>query len=636
MSSTSTDEVQFSENIQRVYIGGLDQDRLPAQQILERLKQTEGIHVLSSDFKPTDTFLFINVVACNNGGEGVDDLCNKGNHKRPFEIIAAMYNNVRWKGCRLKVEAAKPHFLQKLANEIQQRKESKQQEQQQARDHLNHWEEHSDSKNNKIPRHLRIRRRRGDEVTKVDTKPQLIRIPCGTAHGTVPKRRKHSRALHIIFLNDDDGNGSTVPKSTDYIYEVPLDHDSDTASSSTEDDHDDDISIVRTTTGSRISHESTENQQQNKQGSSKKYVWSDDSDASSSSCPSSDIPKRSDQKETNHSQDNNGVIVNEDDVNLANDVSVNMHIYTQLFPDAVQTKQIQKIEYQKEETKDPKLDKHNKGTVIPRYDPTSAFSKSFEIQKCDARNEVISTSKRQEEEDVENRDKNREVVPLSDGLAIERPVFTTTVHTLNNIYHEKKLESIFQEDSLKASNGECLRLFGNEEIVVAGYPAVLHGDQPTNIYQEKRLETIFQEPTLKSKNMQGFHFFGNDKSSISDEENPSGFTFAFSSKEKSNATVTDGAALVPATPKVVEDLTKGFNEDPNKNRRRWQGFCFPQSVLNDWEDEFFAFNGGVKKLDEDDANDEWEEKRVALTLDWRRKYKQAIEKLGSHKRQKKN
>jgi len=637
MSSTrSTDEVQSSENIQRIYIGGLDQDRLPAQQIIERLKQTQGIHVVSSDYKPSDSFMFIDVVACSNGAEDDDGLCNLGNQRKPLEIISAMYNNVRWKGCRLKVEAAKPHFLQKLANEIQQRNEVKQQEQQQPRDHL---------KDNKTPRYLRIRRRRGDEATKVDTKAQVIRIPHSSAnYFTVPKRKKYSRALHIIFL-DDDGNTSTVPKAIDNTYEVPVDQDSDNTSSPAHDDYEDDISVVSyisTTTESCISNESRQDQQQQAHGDSRKYIWSDDSKSSSTSSSSSsasDISKISNQKEKNRNhQDINVVIGNEADINLSNDVSINMDIYAQLFPDAVQTKQAKKMEHQKEEKKDPTLDKQIKGAVIPRYDPTSEFSKTFEIQKCRVSEEIISASERQKEKDVENGRNYHEMIP-PDRLTMELPVFPTREQTLNNIYHEKKLESIFQEDSLKVSNGEGFRLFGNEEVQneekQAACLVALQGYQPTNIYQEKKLETIFQEPTLKSKNMQGFHFFGNDKSSMVNEEKLTDFCFDFSPEGKSSNIITDGASPVPPTSMTVEDLSKGYGDESNKNRRRWQGFCFPQTVLNDWEDDFFAFNGGVKKLDEENANDEWEEKRVALTLDWRRKYKQAIQKLSSHKRYKK-
>jgi hypothetical protein len=294
--------------------------------------------------------------------------------------------------------------------------------------------------------------------------------------------------------------------------------------------------------------------------------------------------------------------MNEEDINLANDVSINMHIYTQLFPDAVQTKQIQKMEYQKEEKKDPTLDKHIKGTLIPRYDPTSEFSKTFEIQKCGAVEEIISASERQKEKDAESGSKYHEVMP-PDRLTMQLPVFPAKEQKLKNIYHEKKLESIFQEDSLKVSNGEGFRLFGNEESQneekQAACSVALQGYQPTNIYQEKKLETIFQEPTLKSKTMQGFHFFGNDKSSMGNEEKPAGFYFAFSPEGKSSNNITDCASPVPATSVAVEDLSKGSGDESNKNKRRWQGFCFPQTVLNDWEDDFFAFNGGVKKLDED-------------------------------------
>jgi hypothetical protein len=632
-----TTEVKSSEEVERIYIGGLDPDRLPAQQIVERLKQTEGIYVESSDYKPTDTYMFINAVAKNkkkDEEEGLD-LSSKNNHKRPLEIITAMYNNVRWKGCRLKVEAAKPHFLQILANEIQQRSNKQQQQQQLSM----HSEGSNTSNSNKIPRNLRIRRRRGDEVTKIDTKPQTIRIPCHelmthSKNNIIPKRKKFSRAVHIIFLDNDDSALST-PKAIDNTSYTAVHEDSENTPSPIYGDNDD-VTIASQTstdTTSINSDEKSPKQQQKQTCGSGRYQWSDDSDSSSS-----DISNKSYHDEPNHNQDDHGNnIVDEEEINLSNDVSINMNIFAQLFPDAAEFKQQQKIEYQKKEKEDPHLEKHFKDTVIPRYDPTSASAKTFEIQKDNKTEEVATFSMKQEEKG----DSKSQLLNDNDTLTIEK-ANSSTIQP-HSIYQEKNLETVFQENSLKAKNGQGFRLFDDESLNAekpVGF-AAFESNQQANIYQEKKLETIFQEPALKSKNRQGFHLFGKDESSLSNEEKPAGFCFAFTPDEKSNKSIVD-SSLVPATSSMTEVLSNSVDDDEpaaeevqtmsntNNNKRRWHGFCFPQNILNDWEDEFFALNGGLE-IDDDD-NDEWEEKRVALTLDWRRKYKHAMERLSSKRR----
>ena len=101
---------QLSVSKERIYIGGLDPPRLSGNDILRRLKSLNQIEVESSvicNRKDTDDnkpFFHITAVS-------------KHDSDSALSIIAKQYHNVKWKGCKLVVEAAKPHFLDRLEEE---------------------------------------------------------------------------------------------------------------------------------------------------------------------------------------------------------------------------------------------------------------------------------------------------------------------------------------------------------------------------------------------------------------------------------------------------------------------------------------------------------------------------------------
>ena len=95
--------------VERIYIGGLDPPRLCAKDVLDRL---ESIVELGTVEDRDKSFVHFTAEA-------------KEPNVSALEAISKQYHNVKWKGCRLAVAAARPHFLERLQEEIRQRTENK-------------------------------------------------------------------------------------------------------------------------------------------------------------------------------------------------------------------------------------------------------------------------------------------------------------------------------------------------------------------------------------------------------------------------------------------------------------------------------------------------------------------------------
>ena len=88
---------------ERIYIGGLDPPRLTALEVASHLDSIAGVQIRSKYLVSDDkTFFFINAVTEEGSA---------------LEKIAKQYNNVTWKQCKLVVQAARPHLLERLALE---------------------------------------------------------------------------------------------------------------------------------------------------------------------------------------------------------------------------------------------------------------------------------------------------------------------------------------------------------------------------------------------------------------------------------------------------------------------------------------------------------------------------------------
>jgi len=92
-----------------------------------------------------------------------------------LEVIRKLYHNVTWKGCKLQVEAAKPHYLERLAMEraepLQQRTTLAEEDSHKTEIPSAAATKDRTRQEPSLPRHLKIKRAYGQESWKVDTKP---------------------------------------------------------------------------------------------------------------------------------------------------------------------------------------------------------------------------------------------------------------------------------------------------------------------------------------------------------------------------------------------------------------------------------------------------------------------------------
>ena len=98
---------------ERIYIGGLDPPFLKPSDVIQRLKESlPTIAVVQNDVDDTKAYVHVNALALND--------------EKAFEVISKAYNNVKWKGCRITVQPARPHLLQRLEEERRIREAAKQ------------------------------------------------------------------------------------------------------------------------------------------------------------------------------------------------------------------------------------------------------------------------------------------------------------------------------------------------------------------------------------------------------------------------------------------------------------------------------------------------------------------------------
>lgn len=184
----------MTTGVQRIYIGGIDPQRLTIDDVSSRLRRlVDVVSIEAPASKPSDdcfvntgpSFFYLNA-RCPPAEE--DDTAESSAatpaKASPLQVLSKAYNNVKWKGCTLRVEEARPHFLDRLRLEREERERKERQEMEEgqqsedakASDDENETaaEEAAPSVVN-LPRNLRIRRRHGEEAFSVDTKP----IDCG-------------------------------------------------------------------------------------------------------------------------------------------------------------------------------------------------------------------------------------------------------------------------------------------------------------------------------------------------------------------------------------------------------------------------------------------------------------------------
>ena len=207
---------------ERIYIGGLDPSRgLTVEIVASRLDAVPGVEILSINDVPTqrndhhfggreshpsmrkvkvpydlvdedgdlvDTrnFFYLEArVAAATNASGTTESSSPTVPVSALGLLARQYNGVKWKGCNLRVEPARPHFLKRLDEErALLRDDYIIEDHKQDSTNKTHTEmEDGEEKEEKVVvttirnrRRLRIRKRFGEEAFHVDTYPHLIEI----------------------------------------------------------------------------------------------------------------------------------------------------------------------------------------------------------------------------------------------------------------------------------------------------------------------------------------------------------------------------------------------------------------------------------------------------------------------------
>lgn len=193
---------------ERIYIGGLDPDQLSVAQVLERLKEIKDVCIVSAEdcsqkTNHPGTFFFVSAKSLDTS-------------KSALQILVSRYNNVKWRGCRIKVESSKPHILERYAAERAERQKKLETPQVVILINQDPVPE-PEPKPCKLPRELRIRKKPGDEVTPVDTKPKRSIITL-TSRGLLEDRmeqRSKKRGYHLVFVDPDENTNLASVSGSD-------------------------------------------------------------------------------------------------------------------------------------------------------------------------------------------------------------------------------------------------------------------------------------------------------------------------------------------------------------------------------------------------------------------------------------
>lgn len=189
--------------IERIYIGGLSPSKgLTVSLVASRLMSVKDVEIVSINDAPIDscgTLKQSKYAVVDADGDLIDmreffflearctsNTNDDGTQPSALELLAKQYNNTKWKGCSLRVESARPHFLKRLEIERSERKARELAEDASAKENNPAAQEDittvsakDDLGNNEKPtvrRRLRIKKRFGEEAYHVDTHPQTLCI----------------------------------------------------------------------------------------------------------------------------------------------------------------------------------------------------------------------------------------------------------------------------------------------------------------------------------------------------------------------------------------------------------------------------------------------------------------------------
>jgi hypothetical protein len=591
--------------VERVYIGGLDPSRLTAQEIMDRLQTDVQNQVELREISVSKG----SVSYCHFGAVSLQ------NDRTALEILRKLYNNVKWKGCKIKVEEAKPHFLERLAKQHQERDAPTQQA--------------NATEAGIIPRHLKIRKGHGEESWKVDTKPCKVKDWSAFSKMRqkllLKKQQQQEKEQELLKKQKQQQSDPTTLKGAYWNRAVHLRFDEDAALANLQ------SPSSNCTIESSSSSSSEEEQPRSKSG----YIWSDDSDDDSSSASEKAKPRATrqayewsdDDDESSkdgsvqgpvnpitqqvipdegskpwqklvhdefadgiHDEDGNDVASapgsetangedpGENGVEMQLDVQANLKLLGELFPELAGRKA---VPIKEKEVKTVPSGWGSTGQML-RFDPTKQSAGQYLLEKP--------------KDDSGSSDES-EKLPMKEDSGRER--------------------DIDSEDQRKSEEESSPKEEQEPEIV-------------DSIYEEGELEQVFRgareqvtaAPATNGPTNEGFSFGFQLEEEPKSKDDKGAFSFSFSVPEVAER--KDSAA------QVVENAEPDKAPDEPKRKRSRRGLFFSEEDMDHYVNLFYSLNDG-KRMREDPegfrsdrrVQESWEKQRRILTEDWKRKRKYA-------------
>jgi hypothetical protein len=319
---------------QRIYVGGLDPSRgLTVELVASRLHSVKDVEIIAindvaikdrgdatTSCPPSEPIYNPKHRVIDEDGDLVDTRkffyiearSTSATSSSALDLLAKQYHNTKWKGCSLRVEEAKPHFLRRLEQEREEREAkaaaaaalSAEMKEAQAKEKECNIDEEG-AKEVKNRRRLRIRQRFGAEAYLVDTHPRQLQLDNGSSEGwnefaSLRKRmidKRESQRKNLVERRKQErrswaggkGNKESAPSESNDLRSliflnrgIHVRFDSIEATDLVSDDNSnvskdvtEDITEDDESSSSSDSEESSVKEDGDKQ---KAYMWSDDED----------------------------------------------------------------------------------------------------------------------------------------------------------------------------------------------------------------------------------------------------------------------------------------------------------------------------------------------------------------------
>jgi hypothetical protein len=617
---------------ERIYIGGLHPQRLTLDEVLTRFPAEIVVERPSKNVDPRYAHLTVTATTATAATAAAATT-----PKTPLSTLQSLFHNVKWKGCKLIVQAAKPHFLTRLSAE---RQTWQGQGGDTAKDNPSNPSTETTPPgptittiNSSGPRRFyRIRQQHGKPAWKVDTQPYQVQQAADfgkLVHHVRNKRSKlkAGRAVHLRFLTAEEEELAT--RQAGPLLRAPDDDSSASSSSSIPvaaggyawSSDDDSVRGVEKDATSRAAVDAT------KGVGGTTYAWSEDEDHSIHEARlrrNAERPPRTvqhddlllDEFAAGSEEEDNAAMSEVDEsrqvgeapetaVDLEADQAANLKILQQLFPDMAPPKAAKMNDKASNASYNPS------GQML-RYDPTQASSWRLEqtvaeTSSDDGNDENESDHMGDKAESVHEEETKPSEDPIpsqeseeSEPDREEARVAVVPSMEQNDIYREKDLENVFRQARESQSR-----------------PAAV--------------VTVAMESAAVAQADSGFSF-GFDLPAEKKTTSPvQGFSFGFGLEDDSPSQGDSNIASAVANEKRAMDVDDNeAHERSAPRKRRCLQTSYPDLhryvnayLLETNEGEHIETD--LKDFRQDVATQEhWNHQREKLTTDWKSKRKQAL------------